>query len=47
MKKATRIAARYHGFLKMEEHLVHQIDGPQEQPPVHKLSHGCDYPLNF
>lgn len=45
MKKTARIAARYYGFLKMEEHTVHQIDGPQEQPPVRKLAQACDYPL--
>lgn len=44
MKKSTRIAARYYGFLKTQG-LAFKSDMPTTQPEAKPLDKGCDYPL--
>lgn len=45
MKKSTRIAARYYGFLKMQGLAFKSEVAPPTQAETKPLDKGCDYPL--
>lgn len=45
MKKSTRIAARYYGFLKSHGLAFKSEATPPTQPETKPLDKGCDYPL--